>query len=576
MPLFFGSFAKALLDVFEFPISDDLGYKLDLPATGEADELSLILLSSGLGGEYIYDIAEGLDETQLSKYRSGKRQVHSEIVERYKTPDVRERVEPFFRENITPNVPIERRYDLIQTLLNLIEEDKRISDRQKHIFRESALNDSLNNFLVEVFIYAMKSSAPKISRDEQSTQAIYGNGNYRVYNCPYDPSSVFMERDELDYIRQNYAKGNRLVAICGEEGIGKTELALRYACEAALDLRRAVIWIDAEDEGSILRSIRQFLLEKNLNKNATRAKLVADSVVIEEFLAWAGTNNDWLIVFDNVGAEMSSNQACLQYFPRLNNGDILLTISGEAPAEAIKIVLKPQEDNSASYDYLRSRYENRHLVSVFSASPPLTFRNIPFVLEIMSGYALATGDFELDVVTDSRIGFIDLGSNKDIELGMIVPIRSYSYLERRLSELSCEELIQKAVRVAWNCIDARYKFLLQLAAWMPSSEIRVEMLEEMFFSGTDYDYYRKVIPLAIGEYMTHADKFTDILRQLIALGVCKAAYYAKEDPRWNAHFSGLKKIRLHHLVCKYVKEQKGYDGISEAVILEMIEKISKQ
>ena len=44
MPLFFGSFTKALLGVFEFPVSDDLAYKLDLPNTGEADELSLILL----------------------------------------------------------------------------------------------------------------------------------------------------------------------------------------------------------------------------------------------------------------------------------------------------------------------------------------------------------------------------------------------------------------------------------------------------------------------------------------------------------------------------------------------------
>ena len=45
MSLFFGSFTKALLSVFEFPTHDNFAYKLDLPVTGEADELSLVLLS---------------------------------------------------------------------------------------------------------------------------------------------------------------------------------------------------------------------------------------------------------------------------------------------------------------------------------------------------------------------------------------------------------------------------------------------------------------------------------------------------------------------------------------------------
>ena len=64
MSLFFGSFTKALLSVFEFPTHDDFAYKLDLPVTGEADELSLVLLSSGLDGEYIYDIAVGSSKVQ--------------------------------------------------------------------------------------------------------------------------------------------------------------------------------------------------------------------------------------------------------------------------------------------------------------------------------------------------------------------------------------------------------------------------------------------------------------------------------------------------------------------------------
>lgn len=553
MSLFFGSFARALLSVFEFPTNEDLAYKLDLPVTGEADELSLVLLSSGLDGEYIYDIAVGLDETQLSKYRSGSRSVHRDVVARYKSTDVRERVKPFFQENITPNIPLERRYDLLQELLDLIDGDSRISDRQKHEFRRRALNDSLNDFLVEVFIYAVKSPIPEKNLNQSNAKLDYRSGKHRVYNCPYDPSDIFMERDELDAVRQIFSDSNHIVAICGEDGIGKTDLALRYACEAALDLRKTVIWIDAEDEAAILKSLRQFLLEKNLNPNAANPELTADATIKEEYLSWVNINDGWLIIFDNAESAKNANQAYLQYMPQNTNGDILLTVSDKCPSAVTNVMLEPQKDKTAAYDYLRRKYGDRYLFTPFLPNPPFTFRNIPFALELMSSYALATGDFELNVLKGRSVDFFDTRESEpmtDDELGMIVLIRSHDDIEEQINAMSCESLIQKAFYLLWSYIDSPYKFLLQMVAHMPDGELQVDTLEEVFYGDENY---KCNIPLEVLEYVLDEAEFTDTLKQLVTMGVCKVSYYAKGDPRWNDHFAGLKKIRLHSLVQEYIK-----------------------
>lgn len=574
MSLFFGSFTKALLSVFEFPSNDDFAYKLDLPVTGEADELSLVLLSSGLDGEYIYDIAVGLDETQLSKYRSGSRSVHRDVVARYKSTDVRERVKPFFQENITPNIPKERHYDLLQELLDLIDGDSRISDRQKHEFRKSALNDSLNDFLIEVFIYAVKSPIPEKNPNQPTAKLVYKNGRHRVYNCPYDPTGAYLEQDEINIVRQYFADGKHTVAICGEHGIGKTELALRYACEAALDTRRTVIWIDAKSEATILISLRQFLLEKNLDKNATSTKLVADSVIKDEYLSWANINEDWLIIFDNVGPAKNGDQAYLQYMPQNTKGDILLTVSDECPAVAAGVVLEPRKDKTAAYNYLRRRYGDQYLFTPFTPDPPFTFQNIPFVLELMSSYALATGDFELKVLKGRSVDFFEPGESEpmiDDELGMIVLVRSHGDIEEQINGMSCEDLIQKAFNLLWSYIDSPYKFLLQMVANMPDGELHVDTFEEVFYGDDNYKYN---IPLEVPEYMLDEVEFADVLKQLVSMGVCKVSYYAKGDPRWNDHFAGLKKIRLHSLVQGYIKADKDYCGITESDFMELIEKVS--
>lgn len=125
-----------------------------------------------------------------------------------------------------------------------------------------------------------------------------------------------MEQEALNALRQNFADGNHIVAICGEEGIGKTDLLCDMHAEVALDIRKTVVWIDAADEETIFKSLRQFLLEKNLNKNATSTDLVADSIVKDEFLTWADINNDWLMVFDNIGTANNEEQIYSQYMPQ--------------------------------------------------------------------------------------------------------------------------------------------------------------------------------------------------------------------------------------------------------------------
>lgn len=301
---------------------------------------------------------------------------------------------------------------------------------------------------------------------------------------------------------------------------------------------------------------------------------MTDSAIKNEYLSWANINEGWLIIFDNVASAKDGNQAYLQYLPKNTKGDILLTVSDKCPAVAASIVLEPQKDKTAAYNYLRRRYGDRYLFTPFTPYPPFTFQNIPFVLELMSSYALATGDFELNVLKGRSTDFFEPGESEpmdDDELGMIVLVRSYNDIEERINAMSSEDLIQKAFYLLWSYIASPYKFLLQMVAYMPDGELHVDTLEEVFYGDENHKYS---IPLEVLEYVLDEVEFTDALKQLVSMGICKISYYAKGDPRWNEHFAGLKKIRLHSLAKEYIKADRDYCGLSQKTFMELVQEIS--
>lgn len=115
-----------------------------------------------------------------------------------------------------------------------------------------------------------------------------------IDNLP-ERSATFVGRDVARLARLVGIHGQ--VAIHGDGGIGKTEFALQYAHEyQPRGHRRVVWWID----GGSPRQITAGLAE--LARGSYPRALRQDTVAAEQAMDWLRSNQQWLIVLDNVGS----------------------------------------------------------------------------------------------------------------------------------------------------------------------------------------------------------------------------------------------------------------------------------
>ena len=128
----------------------------------------------------------------------------------------------------------------------------------------------------------------------------------------------------------------RSCVVFGMGGVGKTQLALRYAW-ASKTRYKYTFWIRAEDDASLAESYLGFGRRLGVLRGPAK-DLSEDIAMVNQWLTTSEYNNpylcqsltsldpDWLVVFDNV-----ENPRYLDhYWPRCNHGSILLTAQDNA------------------------------------------------------------------------------------------------------------------------------------------------------------------------------------------------------------------------------------------------------
>ncbi|MEM7031346.1 MAG: hypothetical protein AAF629_17425, partial [Chloroflexota bacterium] len=121
-----------------------------------------------------------------------------------------------------------------------------------------------------------------------------------IWNVPYEYNFDFTGREAyLNALRdqlnaQHTAALTQPQAIHGLGGIGKTQIALKYAYEHREDYQ-LVWWLRAEEPNTLAADFASLASELNLPQQYDQDQ----TKVIQAIKTWLSTANDWLMIFDN-------------------------------------------------------------------------------------------------------------------------------------------------------------------------------------------------------------------------------------------------------------------------------------
>ncbi|KAL1915011.1 uncharacterized protein VTP21DRAFT_7716 [Calcarisporiella thermophila] len=192
---------------------------------------------------------------------------------------------------------------------------------------------------------------------------------------------------KLDEVVWVEAKKIKIVALCGEEGAGKLQVALEF-CHRVKDDFKYIFWMEASTETVLLNSFRNAAKSIGLLHPSSDLKTVVLRVRL-----WMQKNAGWLLIFndtDDFTLGKSSNTYLQDnYFPKEGQGVILLTTrQGNLGENIISIGLDDlgnQMNDAAALELLL-----RKKVGVSDNPEALCLvrelEHLPLALDIVGGY----------------------------------------------------------------------------------------------------------------------------------------------------------------------------------------------
>ena len=144
-------------------------------------------------------------------------------------------------------------------------------------------------------------------------------------------------RQELIPVSTNEVR-RKVVVLHGPGGIGKSQLSAEFARKYHRSYS-AILWIDGSTKKKLRQSIANCASRLPQNQifekvnNHLRKKSYNVDEVVNEMLKWLSqpSNNQWLLIFDNVDLEFPALSEDLEafdvenYFPKADQGHILVT-----------------------------------------------------------------------------------------------------------------------------------------------------------------------------------------------------------------------------------------------------------
>lgn len=545
-----------------------------------------------------------LHKSTLARYRNGKQALSPAILGCFAKDkdDLVERFEDVFFEHIIAGLSEPDQDRLINEIVEIIDTELKggsLLELRQQYFLDLAKRETASLFLAEVYVYAIRRYADSFDEFDDSEFIGIKHSIYRpavnacpvtsgVYNAPFEllsETTVFSE--ELKRLHGGFQKGRYTQVICGEPGIGKTELAYRFSCGIALDRRKTAIWIDAGSFTEVCFSMRHFLLEKNLAPDALNKNTCTDDSVARQFRKWLEDNTNWLIILDNLNGSDEELAAFYRKLPAPSKNRWFLITQRDNCNCNDCLKLERRSDKQV-LNYLQYRFGDKYQISLFNADDMLLFGGLPLALELSAGYACVTGDYERDDIgtiysrrasnsNKTEIVHEEYDSDETPVENFLDHVGYAVYardINDEFSRMSGIELVHIAFDAVWNLLDEAEQFLLSLIARMPGGEIDAYLLEDIFYGNEYYNFFISRFPADAWQLAVQKDIFAESIRDLADTGICRISFYSKDDLRQQNHFGGLRKIRLHEIICSCINKQESYPVSRQRALEEVLTRIA--
>jgi NB-ARC domain len=225
---------------------------------------------------------------------SWEKQAHGELIETYQ----REYQQEIFPKQETSAQYNLRRYEYWLQAAAIKEESTRLLNKFSH--RYSAISET-------------QSAGPSISRNSilfdlrKPVENFTGRMQVieELHKTLLSTRNTAVIAQAMSSLSVNSASSGRVHAsaaqasVSGLGGIGKTQLALRYAEQYAADYDNNVLWINAETKGDLANSVRKLADKLNIEKQDRYGNKKEIEEILEEVYAYFSVGKS-LFIFDNV------------------------------------------------------------------------------------------------------------------------------------------------------------------------------------------------------------------------------------------------------------------------------------
>ncbi|KAL2851636.1 hypothetical protein BJX68DRAFT_65137 [Aspergillus pseudodeflectus] len=259
------------------------------------------------------------------------------------------------------------------------------------------------------------------------------------FAVPFDLTAVpvtenFLGRqDELDnlwqYLQPKSSQSRKVAILLGLGGIGKTQLAIRFARHHKHDFT-AIFWLSGNDRGTLLQCLSSILprLPGQSQNEAINDEEVEQRA--RHVLRWLATegNSRWLIIFDNIEQYSLVKSAAGdaydigEFFPAADHGSILITTRLQNLTELGKSfpVNRLDSDDAIKLLLQSSRVSAKNTISGSESNPDTLalarrLGGLPLAIVIAGAFMRETGTSTTEYLQYYQESWSDLQLQSNLE-----------------------------------------------------------------------------------------------------------------------------------------------------------------